>query len=452
MDTKERVKLSLFKKIGYGTGDVASNLVYGGIGMFIMIFWTNTAQISPAAAGTIMLVSRIFDGVSDVIIGFLVDRTKSKKGKCRPWIFYLALPFALSAMITFWTPSSSATVNIIYAFISYNITMTLYTAINIPYGLLGAKITDDQVERGVLGVFRGFGALTGNLIVALFAPALIQSFGYTITFAIIGILGSAIFFITYATTEEVVGATEEDEDVPIKDGLKVLIKNKAWIITLFVGLMIFTGLTLKSTATAYYAQYVLGDLGAITSLTLIGFPGLILGMGLASPCFKKLGKVNTYKYASFAMMAMLVVFSPFITSTSDVNITMLYAFIFLSSIVQGLAMSGFFPMLGDTIEYGEWKTGIRVEGVTYSAGSVSTKVGGGLGAAAVGWLLAASPFDPNLTVQSDATLNMIMLSFIVIPVVMVFFGGIATLFQDMDKLFPQIMDDLNKRKELKGEE
>ncbi len=435
-------KMSLKEKVGYGVGDTASNFVYNGLSMFIMIFWTNVAGINPATAGLILLVSRIFDGLSDIIVGYLVDKTKSTKGKTRPWILYLALPFAVSAMITFWTPSSSEMINAIYAFISYNVTMTLYTAINIPYGLLAAKMTSDPVERGKLGIFRSVGAVIGIMLVSVAAPVLIDQFGFTITFAILGVIGTILFFCTYVTSEEIVGSSIEDEDVPLKIGLKALVKNRAWFIMLLAGLIMSIGMTLRMTVGAYYAQYILQDMNKVGLLVLVGMPGMLLGMGLASVLFKKIGKVKTFQWGMFLSLIIYLPFAKVLMATTDVNETMLYLYILLSNIPMGLAMSGLFPLIGDTIEYGEWKTGVRVEGLTYSAASVSQKVGGGLGAALVGWILATTTFDASITTQSEDVLNVIVAMYTWIPVVFLVLNGILMLFQDVDKMQPTIQREL----------
>ncbi len=435
-------KMSFKEKIGYGAGDTASNFVYNGLGMFIMIFWTNVAGISPATAGLILLVSRIFDGFSDVVVGYLVDKTKSPKGKTRPWILYLALPFAISAMVTFWTPSSSETINAIYAFVSYNVTMTLYTAINIPYGLLAAKMTSDPVERGKLGVYRSMGALTGIMLVSIVAPMLIEKVGYTITFSVLGIIGTLLFFFTYATTEEVVGSTAEDEDIPLKIGLKSLMKNKAWFIMLVAGLLLSVGMTLRITVAAFYAQYILQDMTKIGILTLVGLPGMIIGMIIASILFKKVGKVKTFQIGMFLSPLLYLPFMGALSATSNVNETMLYAYLMIGNAPLGMAMTGLFPLIGDTIEYGEWKTGIRVEGLTYSAASVSQKVGGGLGAALVGWILATTTFNPELATQGEDVLKVIVAMYTWIPVVVLLITGFLMLFQDVDKMQPTIQREL----------
>ncbi|MBC6316839.1 MFS transporter [Listeria grandensis] len=304
----KRRKLSMKEKLSYGMGDFASNLVYQGISIFILFYWTDYAGISAAVAGTILLISRIFDGVIDVVFGNLVDKTKSKYGKARPYLLWLALPFAFSAMITFWTPGTNGIADIIFAFVSYNVTMVIYTAINIPYGVLSVKMTDDQVERGSLGVFRGIGALIGSMLVAIIAPMLIEVVGYTWTFLIIGLVAAASLLVTFKGTEEHVGLTQEDKVTPFKEGFVALLKNKPWLIMLLVGILVFTFSGLKMTSNIYMAKYYFGDESLVGILNVMMMPGMLIGMGVATLLFRRFGKIKTTVFGNLIMFVATVAF------------------------------------------------------------------------------------------------------------------------------------------------
>ncbi|MBC1937235.1 MFS transporter [Listeria grandensis] len=443
----KRRKLSMKEKLSYGMGDFASNLVYQGISIFILFYWTDYAGISAAVAGTILLISRIFDGVIDVVFGNLVDKTKSKYGKARPYLLWLALPFAFSAMITFWTPGTNGIADIIFAFVSYNVTMVIYTAINIPYGVLSVKMTDDQVERGSLGVFRGIGALIGSMLVAIIAPMLIGVVGYTWTFLIIGLVAAASLLVTFKGTEEHVGLTQEDKVTPFKEGFVALLKNKPWLIMLLVGILVFTFSGLKMTSNIYMAKYYFGDESLVGILNVMMMPGMLIGMGVATLLFRRFGKIKTTVFGNLIMFLATVAFY-FIFQSPD-DLVLFYGFLVLNGAFLGIGTAGFFAMIADTIEYGEWKTKKRIEGLTYSAASVGTKIGGGVGAALVGWLLALVHYNGTLATQPEAVSSMIVWINLWIPGMICLIVAIVLSFNKVDKLYPQIMQDLDARKGVK---
>ncbi|WP_099223641.1 MFS transporter [Listeria costaricensis] len=440
-------KLKLKEKLAYSFGDFSSNLVFQGISIYILFYWTDYAGIGAAAAGTILFISRIFDGFVDVIVGNLVDKTRSKHGKARPYLLWLALPFAFSAMITFWSPGSSEIVDIIFAFLTYNITMIIYTAINIPYGVLSVKMTDDQVERGSLGVFRGLGAMIGGMLASMVAQPLIGIVGYTWTFLIVGLVASCGFLITFKGTTERVGLTEQSEVVPFKEGLFSLLKNRPWIIMLFVGILSFIYSGLRMSSNIYMAKYYFNDENLVVLLNLISMPGMLVGMAFATTLFRKWGKVKACMYSYGAMFILTLIFYPIFNSPDQFILYCLY--IILNGVVMGISSGGFFAMIADTIEYGEWKTTKRIEGLTYSAASVGTKIGGGIGAAAVGWLLALVQYDGTAAVQPDSVITMITWINLWIPGLLCLAIALLLSLNKIDKLYPKMMQDLHTRKEVK---
>lgn len=424
-------KLKFKEKLAYGAGDLGSGLVFQGLSLFILIYWTNVALIEPAVAGSILLISRVFDGVTDIFFGRMVDKTNTKHGKARPWLLWLALPFAFSAMLTFWTPSEGGYIDILYAFISYNVTMTIYTAINIPYGVLTAKMTDDPTERGHLGIFRGFGGLVSIVVVSVLVPKLVEYSNYSVAFLVIGLLASACLLLTFKGTTEVVGNKPDLEQPSFIEGLKLLTQNTPWIIMLLGCTIFFTAFTARTTATAYYATYILNDVSLVGSLMGITLPGIVFGMLMSAYCFKKVGKIKTSMYSAYCYGFITVGF--YFISRDGIDLNLLYGYLVLTSVTLGSGMAGLFPMIADTIEYGEWKTGVRIEGLTYSAASTGTKVGGGLGAALVGWSLSYYGFNAESVVQSDSILSSIEAMYIWIPAIGVILFGFLLSFNNTDR-------------------
>lgn len=443
MNNVKTAKLGLKSRLAYGSGDLASGLIYQGVGFFILIYWTNEALISPAAAGTILLVSRVFDGFTDIFFGRMVDKVKSRHGKARPWLLWLAVPFGLSAALVFWSPGSSDMINIVYAFVSYNIVMIIYTAVNIPYGVLNAKMTSDPVERGILGIFRGAGVLVSIVIVSVLAPLLVNMFNYTVAFFFLGVIASILILVTFAGTKEVFGNTADSVEYSFVESFGVLVRNLPWILMLSAGIILFTGGAVRIALTAYYAIYNMGNPGAIPILMMLMIPGMIVGMGFAPMMFKHLGKVKTSIYSNFAMVPVAMVF--YALSLNGLTTFELYTFLLVSAVFFGTSMSGFFPMISDTIEYGQWKTGKRIEGLTYSAASMGTKVGGGIGGAIAAWGIAIVGFNATVDIQSDVTLAGIGFLYLWFPVITGTLYAVILMFNRSDKDRDELMAAITKQ-------
>lgn len=184
----------------YGCGDFGCNIIYTAMSAFLMLYYTDYAGVNALAVGTIMMVSRIFDGVSDIIMGVIVDRTKSRFGKARPWLLRMCIPFAVSGVLLFSVPTSwSATPKLVYVFITYNLVSTvIYTAINVPYSALNALMTQDPYERSVLSIFRNLLATAGTLTINICTLPLVEYFGdnasaWTKTFCVLGLLAVIAF-------------------------------------------------------------------------------------------------------------------------------------------------------------------------------------------------------------------------------------------------------------------
>lgn len=210
MEIKTKLTLRRFvERFSYGCGDFGCNIIYTSMTAFLLFYYTDYAGVSAAAVGTIMLVSRVFDGISDIIMGVIVDRTKSRFGKARPWLLRMCIPFAVSGILLFSVPTGWAqTPKLVYVFITYNLASTIiYTAINVPYSTLNALMTQDPYERSVLSIFRNLLATAGTLIINTFTLPLVEFFGnnasaWTKTFCVLGLLSVVAFLINFFGTKE----------------------------------------------------------------------------------------------------------------------------------------------------------------------------------------------------------------------------------------------------------
>lgn len=210
MESKSKLTFSkVVERFSYGCGDFGCNIIYTAMSAFLLFYYTDYAKVSALAVGTIMMVSRIFDGISDIIMGVIVDRTKSRFGKARPWLLRMCIPFAISGILLFSVPTSwAATPKLVYVFITYNLVSTvIYTAINVPYSALNALMTQDPYERSVLSIFRNLLATAGTLIINTFTLPLVEKFGndasaWTKTFCVFGLVAVAAFLINFFGTKE----------------------------------------------------------------------------------------------------------------------------------------------------------------------------------------------------------------------------------------------------------
>ncbi|KHF39365.1 MFS transporter [Halalkalibacter okhensis] len=442
----EKIKLS--ERIGYGMGDLASNFIWQAMSIFIVYFYTDVIGIAAGIVGSIMLFSRIFDGVSDVLMGYAIDKTKSKHGKARPWLLWLSIPFAVSAVLLFTVPDVSTTWQVIYIAITYNVVCLVYTGLNVPYGTLNSLITQDQYQRSVLNVFRMSIALIGVLIVSNLTLPLATlfgggQFGWVLTFLIFGSIGSTLFYVCFRTTaERVKPANKEQQNkaVPLKESLKTLSKNKYWgIATIFI-LMTYIFNALNSGAIIYYSQYILDNTLLVGLVTTAYTVFILLGMVFVAPITKRFGKRNAI------IVGEIITIIGYLIMMIDLTNVVL---ILIGTIIRGIGKApingSMFALLGDTIEYGEWKTGIRNEGMVYSGGSMGIKVGSGLGAAMIGWVLALGGYVGGSAIQSDSALLSIQALFIYIPLALTILMIILLLFYNLDKKYPQIIKDLQAR-------
>ncbi len=446
---KIATKLSLKEKIGYGVGDTASHFVWDMVGFWILIFYTDTFGISAAAAGTIMLIARFWDMISDPIMGVIADRTNTRWGKFRPYILWMAIPYAVLAILTFSTPDLGATGKVIYAGVTYLLLMTVFTAINLPYSSLGAVMTADSLERTELNSYRFIFAFIGQLIVSGTALSLARYFGngndaagYQITIIIFSIISFALFMVTFFTTKERV-APPKGQQESLKEDFQNLLKNRPWVILFFVGVISFIMFALQNLSIAYYFKYYIGDEENVQLFNVIGTIALIVTIPFSKSLVKRFGKRNVYLASSLISgFFFMLLFLP-----GEKNLTTIYILNVLAKMAYAPAVPLLWTMLADTADYSEWKTGRRSTGLVFSAATFAQKAGWGIGGALAGWLLAIFNFVPNVE-QTETAITGIKLMISVIPGILYMSCAVFLFFYSIDKeTAMQMQADLEKRKE-----
>ena len=443
----------IFERFEYGCGDFGCNIIYTAMSAFLLFYYTDYAGVSAMAVGTIMMISRVFDGISDIIMGVIVDRTHSRFGKARPWILRMCIPFAISGVLMFSVPASwSSTPKLVYVFITYNLVSTvIYTAINVPYSALNALMTQDPYERSVLSIFRNLLATAGTLTINTFTLPLVEYFGnnasaWTKTFVVFGFVSIAAFLCTFFGTKERVRANETgeqkvEENVPFVIGIKALFQNKYWIMMTGMLALFFLMYSVNGGATVYYAKDILGDKNLVSTINGIFNIVQILGMFFIAMLVKKFGKRNV-----FSLGLILDIIGMLVLNFSGGSMPI----IVVSSVIRGIgnACGGatMWAMVSDTIDYGEWKTGYRTEGLVNSACSFGYKIGNGIGSALLGVILEVGGYVGNAAAQTASALTSIKICFVWIPIAVYVCGLIIMKFYHLDKEFDGILADLKARK------
>lgn len=441
----------ILERFSYGCGDFGCNIIYTAMSVYLMFYYTDYAGVSSAAVGVIMLISRVFDGVSDIIMGVIVDRTKSRFGKARPWLLRMCIPFAVSGVLLFSVPTGwSSGAKLVYVFVTYNLVSTVvYTAINVPYSALNALMTQDPYERSVLSIFRNLLATAGTLTINTFTLPLVELFGntasaWTKAFVVLGAVSVAAFLINFFGTKERVRPAVKDgevKDVPFATGVKALFQNKYWIMMTGMLALFFLMYSVNGGATVFYAKDILGDKNLVTTINGIFNVVQIVSMFFIAMLVKRFGKRNVFALGLvFDIVGMLVLNY----SGGAMNL------IVVSSVIRGIgnACGGatMWAMVSDTIDYGEWKTGYRTEGLVNSACSFGYKIGNGIGSALLGLILEIGGYVGEAAVQTAEALFSIEICFVWIPIVVYVCGLIIMKFWHLDKEFSGILADLEKRK------
>ena len=408
--------VSIREKIAYGLGDTASNIIFQTVMMFLMLYYTDVVGLSPGVVGTMFLAVRIFDAVTDPLMGNLADKTHTRWGHFRPYILWLALPFTIISIFTFTTPDLHETNKIIYAFTTYTLLMVAYTAINIPYCALGGVLTADATERVTIQSFRFVFGMLGGVIVAGFTMPLVEYFGqgnaakgYQITMTLMSLLGLVLFILCFLGTKERINQPKA-QNLLFIDSLKALIKNDQWRTLCIAAFFLLTGQVLRLTLAVYYVKYYLGRDDLITLFMTLGVIASMLGCALAQPLAQRFCKIKTY--ISLQLIAASLCFLNYFIGESQLILA--FATFILWKFFLDMATPLLWAKIADTIDYGHDITGVRITGLVYSSVIFFIKMGVAIGGAIAGWLLSFYNYEADV-IQTMGTKHGILLSFTILP-------------------------------------
>ena len=393
--------LSVKEKIGYGMGDAGCNIIFGAIMLFVNYFYTDIFGLAPALVGVLLLSVRVIDAVTDPIMGAIADRTRSKYGRFRPWLLWIAFPYALFSILMFTTPEWSYNSKVIYAFVTYFLPMADW------FG------GDNKAK------------------------------GYQMAMTVLALIGTCMFLFCFATVRERVRPAVQTND-ELKNDLKDVWKNDQWVRILLLTLCNVCPGFIRMAATMYYVTWVMGQSTHFATLFIsLGVVGMMLGSVLAKVLTDRWCKLKVFFWTNIVLAIFSTAFY-FFDPKATVTIVVLY---FLLNILHQIPSPLHWSLMADVDDYGEWKTGKRITGISFSGNIFFLKLGLAIAGAMVGFLLSWYGYDAGAKAQSANAINGIVLLFTVIPGIgYLITAGVVRLLKVDRETMKQIQSDLEKRR------
>lgn len=442
-------RLSALSIVGYGAGDAANNLAFTTATMFLLVYYTDVAGISAAAAGTLLLVVRVFDAFADVFAGRIVDKTYSKRfGKFRPFILFGSLPLLLLSVATFSVPQIGETGVLIYAYLTYAALGLAYSLVNIPYGSLAGAMTQNPSDRAKLGTARTIGAAVvgaglGIFVAPLLKPDADLQFLFTAMTLGFVVVGTALYLFTFFTAKEVV-----QRDVPrvtMKQSVATLKGNKPLLLLCISSVLLLTGMLSSSTAQLYFLRDVFGALELYPVLSLLQLVLIFVAAPFVPRIVRRFGKRSVYIAAG--LISATGSFIAFLAPTVGI------AFVGMVLSMVGLLLINMliWALEADTVEYGEWKTGVRTEGITYALFSFTRKTGQAIGGALAAYALAVGGYVAGAEAQTDAASWGIRVGAALISAVFALLAVLVMLLYPLtDQRHAEIVAEIAERRAARG--
>lgn len=447
------VKLSLKEKLSYGASDCAYNLVFSVITTFMMFYYTDVAGISLMSVGTLFLVVRFLDAVAGPVIGALIDKTHTKWGKVRPWFLWFAFPFAVIGVMTFSVPNFGGPLQMVYVYITYILMNFVAVAVTTPVTAILPNLTTNTQERVTANAFRNVGGQIGVIASGMLTLPLVnllgrgdQQLGFTLTMVLYGVICVVLLLMTFTNTRERVFAPKSEEP-PFFKSLVAMLRNEPWWILTLLNLVIFIGVVAKSASIVYFFKYNVGNENLASIANGVNSAGMIVGMVLA-PIFARRMKKCNIAILFFALGILGSVLLYF--GANMMSLTLIFTAIALAAL-SGAGQSMGFVMLADVVDYGEWKSGVRSQGLITSCAAIGVTCGAGIAGWLSSFILQSNGFVPN-QVQTPAALNAITFNFVWLPVICGVIGIALMLLYKVDYQIDGIREELNARKSAESAE
>lgn len=433
------------QRIGYGASDLACNLIWQMISLYLLYFYTDVMGLSAVAISFMFVITRVIDGITDLLVGYCIDKTNTRWGKSRPYFLFGSVPFAVFAVLAFSVPNISLNGKLIYAYVTYIGLSLTYTIVNIPMASILPSLTDDTNERTALSTSRKFFGFLGSTIVSYSALTLVTKFGGTnealgfrIVMVIFAFIGCAIFLFTFANVRECVEV--KTESATLSQTIKSLKENKPWKLFALNILFMWTGFFIQSSALIYYFSYNVGSKTLATTVATIMSVIPLIANFLVPSLAKRMGKRNLYIVSAGIQFIGLA-----IVLFADININLIIGGAVISAFGYGIKESIYFSMQADPVDYGIWKTGVNATGTLNSVngflGKCAQAISGGLGGALLAW----GGYVGQADAQTTSALVAIKAMYIYIPMALLICSMITMKFYDLDKQYSKIKADLNAR-------
>ncbi|MFM2477975.1 glycoside-pentoside-hexuronide (GPH):cation symporter [Celerinatantimonas sp. MCCC 1A17872] len=410
-------KLSFNEKVGYGLGDAASHIVFDNLMMYMMFFYTDIFGISAGFVGTMFLVARVIDAVSDPTMGLIADRTKTRWGKFRPYMLFGAIPFAIVCVLTYTSPALSMSGKMIYATVTYVALILLYTLVNIPYCALGGVITANPKQRISLQSYRFVLSTAGGMLSTVLMMPLVnwvgkgnQSAGFQGAIAILATVAAIMFIISFATTRERV-TDAGAKPGKMRDDLRDIIRNDQWRVVGVLTILNIMAVAVRGGAMMYYVTYIMDHPSIFAWFLATYSVGNLIGSALAKKASDWKEKISIFNGANF-ILAILSFAMFFLPMRAEL---IMFVMIFLIGFFHQMITPIQWVMMSDTVDYGEWKYGKRLTGVSFAGTLFVLKLGLALGGAMIGWILAGAGYIPKAPTQSSTTMTSIIALFTILP-------------------------------------
>ena len=451
----EKRYLKWYNMVGYGSGDIAGNVVYAFLTSFVMIYLTNTIGLNAGIVGTLIAVSKLLDGVTDVFFGTMIDRTKSKMGKARPWMFYAFFGCAVALFAIFAIPTDMGQfAQYAWFFIAYTLlNAVFYTANNIAYSALTSLVTKNSSERVKMGSFRFIFAFSTSLLIQTITVSAVERLGndaaawrtVACVYCIIGVISNtlSVFSVKELPEEELNAGddrnTAKDDNLTLLQAAKLLFANKyytmicgVYILQQLYGAMIGVGI--------YFMTYVLRDKELFGVFSWAVNSPLIIALVFTPMLVEKwkgMYKLNKYGYMLATLGRLLVVVVGYMG-----NVPLMLLFTALAALGQGPWQGDMNAVIASCSEYTYLTKGKRVDGSMYSCTSFGVKIGGGIGTAISGWMLDLSGFvNGDLSVQPESCINMLYFMYLWLPFILDLLITIILSFMNVEKANKELRAD-----------
>jgi GPH family glycoside/pentoside/hexuronide:cation symporter len=433
-------KLSLVEKLGYALGDSAANFVLQMRLAFSTIFFTDVFGIASESVAKLHIYSHIVDACNDLVWGTLSDRTQTRWGKFRPWIFWSAIPLGVTSYLVFAGPEFSANGKLIYAAITLNLMIIAYGANNIPYSALGGVISDDPTERLSVASWRmSFAMLAAMLVLAFtwdlrdFFGGEDQALGYRRTAALWAILAVTCSFATFFMTKERI-STETLKDASLREELKALLANPAWKVFALAALLIYTCLGMRGSVSSYFLTYYLKRDDLFGEFNATGMVAAVVGIFISSPISDRLGKRNACCFGLFLTAFLVAGFYALPATTPWLT----FVLQFVSQMAFGIVSPIMWSMIADIADLTEWQFNRRITAMTFAASLFFFKIGQGIGMWLTPYVLSRVGYQPKVE-ASEEVLHAVRMLLSIVPGCLFFAAGVVMLWYTIS---PQLERDM----------